>query len=374
MKFIAAAGRVVMSLIFGIMKLFPVRDKVTFISRQSDQPGMDFRLLGGAILKLRPNTEIVYLCKRIPVGAGGRTLYLGEILRQMWHIATSSKVILDSYCIPISVLKQRPETEVVQIWHAIGVFKKFGFSIVGNEGEGRSRALADSMNMHGNYDKIMVSTPLAVEPFGEAFGYDKDAFFIGSLPRVDMLTSPEYRESKAKEIMERYPEIKAAKEAGQKVVVYAPTFRVKSDISERVISLMETLKRGGMLVVIKKHPIMELPEGEDILTCPDFDTMEMLTLADVVICDYSAIAFEAALLGKPMVFYAFDLDYYKDNRDFYIDFEAEMPGPICRTEGEVLDAINKDSWDRQAIKAFADKYVTVQKNAGENIVKQLFHI
>ena len=55
-----------------------------------------------------------------------------------------------------------------------------------------------------------------------------------------------------------------------------------------------------------------------------FSTEEMLYIADCVIADYSAIVFEAALLNKPMCFYAFDLDEYMASRSFYLDYEKDM--------------------------------------------------
>ena len=63
--------------------------------------------------------------------------YIPVLLGQMAAIASSKAVVIDTYCIAVSLLKQRKETEIIQIWHALGALKRFGRSIAGNRGEGK---------------------------------------------------------------------------------------------------------------------------------------------------------------------------------------------------------------------------------------------
>ena len=59
----------------------------------------------------------------------------------------------------------------------------------------------------------------------------------------------------------------------------------------------------------------------------------------MIITDYSSVFFDYANLKRPMLFYMYDLDDYKNNmRDFYIDLE-ELPGPIVKTEDELYRQI-----------------------------------
>ena len=51
--------------------------------------------------------------------------------------------------------------------------------------------------------------------------------------------------------------------------------------------------------------------------------------------DYSSVFFDFANLKRPMIFYMYDLDDYKNNlRDFYLDLD-ELPGPITKNEEEL---------------------------------------
>ena len=73
------------------------------------------------------------------------------MLTQMYHIATSKVVVLDGYCIAASVLNHKPDTKIVQMWHALGTIKKFGYQVLGTE-EGSDPDVARIMRMHKNYD------------------------------------------------------------------------------------------------------------------------------------------------------------------------------------------------------------------------------
>ena len=112
--------------IYAVVKLIPPRDKVTFISRQSDEPGIDIRLLAQAIKDRKPKYDTVILSKKLN-GAS----YIFHILKQIYHISTSKVVILDSYCIAISVLNHKKSLQVIQMWHAMGSMKKFGYAKIG---------------------------------------------------------------------------------------------------------------------------------------------------------------------------------------------------------------------------------------------------
>ena len=75
-----------------------------------------------------------------------------------------------------------------------------------------------------------------------------------------------------------------------------------------------------------------------------------------MITDYSSVMFDFAILKRPMIFFTFDLDDYKNNlRDFYFDMVEEVPGPICKTTEEVIGFIknfNVNDYDKE----YGEKY------------------
>ena len=76
----------------------------------------------------------------------------------------------------------------------------------------------------------------------------------------------------------------------------------------------------------------------DVTRYPDI--ADLYLAADVLVTDYSSVFFDFVLTDKPMVFLAPDLEAYRDdNRGFYLDYHETVPGPICLTTAEVVEAI-----------------------------------
>ena len=371
MTFAIAIFRGFLNLIYAVFKLLPVRDKVTLISRQSDFPSEDFLMLKAEIEKQSPKTEVKILSKKLRKSPGALISYIGHIFVQMYHIATSKTVVLDSYCIAVSVLKQRRSLRVVQIWHAMGALKRFGLSILGEE-EGSDPKLAKAMRMHRNYTYVLASGKACVKPFAEAFGCLEKTVVIGSLPRVDRLMSEEIKQRTIDKIFDIYQELRQAKDCDKKIIVYAPTFRKHKDISTEIEDLINKISSEERIIVIKKHPLMKLciEDRPGVIIDDTFSTEEMLYIADYVIADYSAIVFEAALLNKPMCFYAFDLDEYMASRSFYLDYEKDMPGAICKDVDEVEAVLKDFCFDLEAVRNFAHNYV----EKTEGVTKELANL
>ena len=64
--------------------------------------------------------------------------------------------------------------------------------------------------------------------------------------------------------------------------------------------------------------------------------------------------FDFAGTGKPMLFFTYDLERYRDHvRGFYFDFGAEAPGPLLRTSEEVIAALREVDAVRER---YADAY------------------
>ncbi len=361
-----------LNFIFLFFKLLPVLNKVTFISRQSDEVSTDMKMLSDEIGRREPAVRTVFLCRTIPPGIIGKLRYCCHMFKQMYHIATSKIVILDSYCVGVSLLRQRKSLLVVQIWHALGALKKFGRSIL-DEGEGRSREISEAMNMHHHYDMIVSSSTLCAPHFAEAFGYEAERVRVASLPRVDLLTDTVHHENTRRRILQKYPEL-----TEKETIVYAPTFRKESRCNEEALEkLLQAVNLRKYNLVVKAHPLMNVEQYADregVLYDKSFTTIEMFTAADYVIVDYSAVIYEAALMKKPLFFYVYDMEQYQDNRDFYIDYKAEMPGVISADAGKILQAIEEKDYDIKQVDAFAQKYVEIRQNCTADLAEKILRM
>ncbi len=366
MIFLLKILKKILTIIYGIIKLIPVKNKITIVSRQSNSPSKDIEMLKMELKNQKPNAEIVVLCKSTRGGLIEKIRYGFHIARQMYHVGTSKTVVLDSYCISVSMLRQRRELKVVQIWHALGALKKFGKSIVGNEGEGRDERLADIMSMHKNYTEIIVSSQNCKKEYSEAFGYDNSYIRVASLPRVDLILNNRFKEETETQVYSRYPSLRY-----KKTIVYAPTFRINKDMAKEVEELIREVDKEKYTLVIKKHPLMKLDkyDYEGVLWEDEFSTMEMMLVSDYIVADYSAIIFEGALMGKPMFFYVPDFEEYQGRRSFYIDYLNEMPGLVSEDARDIVKAIERDQFNEIEIKKFVDRYIDKQKNCTEDLAR-----
>lgn len=69
------------------------------------------------------------------------------------------------------------------------------------------------------------------------------------------------------------------------------------------------------------------------------DVNDLYLISDILITDYSSVFFDYANLERPILFYMYDYDEYKNKmRDFYFSVE-ELPGPIVEEEDILLKKI-----------------------------------
>lgn len=343
----------VLKFIYFFMKLLPTKNKITFISRQSNNINVDFELLKNDLNDRYKDYRVIILTKKIEGNIISKIKYIFHIIRQMYHISTSKAVVLDSYCIPISILNHKKSLKVIQMWHAMGSFKKFGLSIKDKK-EGTSSKLINMMKMHQNYDYIFASSDNCKKYFAEAFGYSEDKILSYPLPRLDLLKDKKYIQTKKKEILNAYPSLKEKKN-----ILYAPTFRIegsnrrKSKSVKYLEKLIEEIDFSKYNLIVKFHPLSEITINDTRVVCDKrFRTSDFLNISDYIITDYSAIIYEVAFLSKPIYFYTYDLKNYLKNRDFYLDVTKDMPGLLTTDPKEIIKKIENDSFDLAKVKRF----------------------
>ena len=147
-----------LQMIYAVLKLLPTKkNKVVFLSRQSDTLTPDFEMVQQELRREDPQIEIVTICHRLE-GAGSGGLkgilsFAGSTLRSMYHMATASVCILDAYWPAVSLLHHKKTLTVIQMWHALGKIKQSGYQTLG-KASGRGAEMAHLMKMHENYDYI----------------------------------------------------------------------------------------------------------------------------------------------------------------------------------------------------------------------------
>lgn len=345
---------IILKIIYAPIKLMKIKDKVVYISRQSNKETLDFKLIRNQMEEMYPSYENVILTKKLDSGIISKIGYVFHMVVQMYHISTSKVVILDTYCIVASVLNHKKETKIIQIWHALSAIKKFGYQSIGTE-MGTDEITAKVMCMHKNYDYVLAPSEVTAKYYKEAFNVKEEQIKYLGMPRIDYILKQD-DEVKYK-IYQRYPKLK------EKInILYVPTFRKYKGIKlEELVSKIDTKKYN---LIIKIHPLDKetiLMEKDGVIYDREFNVYDLLKITDKVITDYSSLAMEASLLNKPIYFYTYDIEEYKTNPGLNFNFEEEEIGKYQATKvDDLLQKIDKE-YDYNILENFKNKYISVDK-------------
>ena len=344
--------------IYLFFKLFKTNNnKIVFISRRSNKIPIEFNIIIEALNKYNLNTVI--LCKKIKKGIKNKITYYFEIIRQMYHLSTSKICITDSYCIPISVLKHKKNLKIIQSWHAMGAIKKFGYQNLDKE-YGRNSEIAKLLNMHRNYDYVVSGSSIMNKYFAEAFNTDISKIHAIGSPTVDYLIK--YRESIKLKIMNKYPDIK-----NKPVILYIPTFRNKEIIN--IDKLVNCIDHDKYNLVVNLHPNSKLEcSSDNYIRCSGIHSIELLTIADYIITDYSSIMIEASLMNKPLFLYVYDYDSYLVKNGLNVNLFEELPNAVFKDPKDIIDIIESNTYDLSIVNNFCNKFVTNKNGYATDIL------
>ncbi len=336
---------------FDLFKLFKVKkNRIVFISNRRDGISGNYeyiydKLIGNRELDIRTvfdTAEGYFTC-----------------FKYGYYMATAKVLLVDDYIELIYKIPRREDNYLIQVWHACGAFKTFGFSRLGRPGGQKQKN-----NAHRNYDFCTVSSSEICKYYAEGFGLSLEKVVPTGVPRTDIFFSEEYKEKARNEIYSKYPHLK-----GKNVILFAPTFRGNGKKSGYYpenrfdfIKLYEHFK-GEYVIIIKHHPFVnnrvEIPaeyEGKIIDMSDNEELNELLFITDVLITDYSSVVFEASLLDIPMLFYSFDLQNYIATRGFYYEYDSFVPGKIVYNMDSLIEAIDKKDFESEKIDAFKHKF------------------
>lgn len=349
---------------FSLISLFfkVEEKKVTFASYRDVELKGNLAFIYREINAKYPDYDIHFLFKKLNSTKLGKLNYLLHMLKASYHLATSRYFIIDDFYFPVYAIKPRKGTDIIQLWHAAGAFKKFGLSTI-DKPFGPSTDYLKHLKIHSNYTKVYVSSGDVVPYYAEAFDMPGENIFPLGIPRTDYF----FMESLHGQLMERfynsYPEL-----AEKKLILYAPTFRGKSHYQEQFQLPLDLRKMTQVLseeyaLIVHLHPYMKgnLPDGKEfegfVYHIQDGYTIEeLLVLSDLLVTDYSSVIFDYSLLCRPIAFIADDLEEYKSERDFYFPFESFIPGPFFTESESLSDWVKKEDYNLQTVVDFRNRF------------------
>lgn len=231
---------------------------------------------------------------------------------------------------------------------------------------------------HKYYSFASVTSKALVPIYAESFGIDEEQVMPLGLPRSDLFFNEEKIRLKKQELYEEYPFLQ-----GKKIILFAPTFRGGTRKSAHYPfeylnfeKLYESLK-DDYIFLIKVHfntlNKINIPfKYKDFLYDFSFyrDINDLFLVSDIMITDYSSVCFEFALLDRPMLFFAPDVEEYISTRGFYYEFNKLVPGKIVKSTVDLCEAIHNQDFEYEKVQPFKDYFFEYQDgNAAKRIIK-----
>lgn len=284
-----------------------------------------------------------------------------------------------------SWVKKSKFTFYLQTWHGTPL-KKLGLDIKQVTMPG-----TDTLSYHRNFtreanrwDALISPNDYSTNIFRSAFGYKNQILKIG-YPRNDELINTTADQIKALKEKMGIPQDK-------KVVLYAPTYRDNSFITtgkytfKLPFSLQKFQEQYGKdtILILRMHYLIanqiDVSDFKDcVLNLSDYPNIsELYLVSDLLITDYSSVFFDYAYLKRPILFYPYDYEMYKNElRGFYLDYEHELPGKIVHSEADMFTEMKNalthaDMTNNERFQQFYDRFCAI--NSGDSSRKVVDYI
>ena len=282
-------------------------------------------------------------------------------------------------------LPKPKQTIYVQTWHGTPL-KKLGVDIeeVRMPGTNTERYKENFINEARNWDFLVSPNRYSTEIFKRAFEYSGKIIESG-YPRNDYLYN--FTKDDVNKI-KRDLNIPLNK----KVILYAPTWRddeyirvgkykfniklnlnkMKQELGDEYVILLR------MHYLIAENLDLKQYEGFAVDVSNYLDIRELYIISDLLITDYSSVFFDYANLKRPIIFFVYDIEQYRDHlRGFYFNLEKESPGPLTKTTDEVINYIKQYNENEFLLddnfEKFYNKFCYLEDgNASQRVVETFF--
>jgi CDP-glycerol glycerophosphotransferase len=225
----------------------------------------------------------------------GVNVILATKLSTAFLLAKTDCIVSDHGLHLLLLLLKLTNIKFVDVWHGIP-FKGFD---------------AEDFKVQHQYDEVWVTSALLKKLYVEEFGFDSSIVYETGYARTDLLINKNIDIARVKQSV-------GIEDPAKKVILFAPTWQ--QDENNRNIFPFNTSEESfigaldklcevlSVVCVFRAHlntAGLERQDYKNILFAPHSqfpDTEAILLISDVMVCDWSSIAFDFLLLDRPTVF------------------------------------------------------------------------
>nr|WP_274638115.1 CDP-glycerol glycerophosphotransferase family protein [Microbacterium bovistercoris] len=272
----------------------------------------------------------------VPVPDGAIPIVEGS--PQWWRARGSARLLVVNDWLRRRFERRRGQ-RVLQTWHGTPLKRlalhRRGFDL--------RRALAVVREAR-RWDVLLAQNPYAGRILRAAYAFGRRPVWVEGYPRNDVLVGGDGAAVRAM----------LGIGATEKVLLYAPTWRDDRTHIVDFLDLEALARETGAVVLVRGHSRTLIPGtdagGTRVIDVTSFgDTAQLMLAADALITDYSSVMFDFSVTGRPIFFHVPDIAHYRGRlRGFYFDLAAHAPGPLVRTQQELVDAITAHDPSRYA--------------------------
>lgn len=273
------------------------------------------------------------------------------LLNKLQLVMNARLLLCDNYYAFLSGCQfDHQKTHVVQLWHANGAIKTFGWE----ELTTAQRSKSDKrrfQKVYDQFDEYLVGSQKMAEIFTNSYHVSETRMNVIGYPRTDILFDKNWQMQVSQKIMNKYPDL-----SEKEIILYTPTYR-EDDHGNPTMNLPEDFEQmiqslnGNQRLIIKLHPHLKAFENQlrnqwqypNLVWIDDFSTNDLLLVADRLITDYSSVIFDYTLLpnAKQAIFYCYDYDEYAKQVGIQADFKEWIPGKLVTTTKDLVSVLEE---------------------------------
>ncbi len=341
--------KVILPLWYKLCCIRKIEKTILFLEVRGEKMSSDFNVVLNELKKDEEFADYKISTHYLTLDRGTRIKYIKQCILLMPKLASAKYAMMNEGSTVIGALKLRSGTKLIQIWHGAGALKKFGYSA------------GDDKQYFSNESIVAVSSEKVRTYYSEAMGLAKEKIYGIGVPHTDLY----FKDGFVKHC--QYLREKLTGDAKKKIILYAPTYRgsISNPKDAQGLNLDLMYKHLGQeyIVISKLHnalkPVRRNYRHREFYMdmSGKWSIEEALMVSDILITDYSALVFDYALLSKPAVFYAYDLEEYEKAPGLFLDYRKIMPGEIVNSTMEIIKEIKNGCFNVTKMTEFKNTYM-----------------
>ncbi|CAD5901931.1 putative CDP-glycerol--undecaprenyl-pyrophosphoryl-N-acetylglucosaminyl-N-acetylmannosamine glycerophosphotransferase [Carnobacterium maltaromaticum] len=261
----------------------------------------------------------------------------------IFKLCQSKVIICDNYYAFLGAIHLNKKSKVIQLWHANGAIKCFGLE----DKQIEKRTWLDRrrfLKVYKRFDDYIVGSKRMGEVFQRSYGAEETQIKYLGYPRTDLFFNKKQVALNKNSIYEKHPQLK-----GKKVILYAPTYRLKDNKFPLDINRLYDEFGQDYVLVIKAHPhtmYSFVGNMKSDFYCQELSAYkieELLSITDCLITDYSSVPFDYSLVqteGK-IIFYWYDYFDQMNKIGIQSDFDEWNSSAVVFSMEKLITAIHQ---------------------------------